>query len=249
MLFPINSMSNNSSTGTAFDWSPLGELRARELGEAAGCSELQLRFGMARFRGASQTAAAREAGYTGDGDAIRRAGYAACRSTGVQNFLELAAVDKPESTTITDREIDAKVAKLIRSSDSNVALKAMEQHTKREVARKEAAESSTDIDVWAECSAMCTDMPVSGVGAGLAMGVWVNGGGNLINFPLIAEAAPIVSKKWPEDCARWLEKHSEHSRPFLKEMAVGPLLEGDALVAACRAKRGSVKPKVSSNAS
>jgi len=28
---------------------------------------------------------------------------------------------------------------------------------------------------------------VSGVGAGLAMGVWVNGGGNLINFPLIAE--------------------------------------------------------------
>ena len=33
------------------------------------------------------------------------------------------------------------------------------------------------------------------------MGVWVNGGGSLINFPLIKEAAPIVSRKWPEDWA------------------------------------------------
>jgi hypothetical protein len=119
--FPINSMSSTPTTDTAFDWSPLGEQRARELGEAAGCSELQLRYGVARLQGASQTAAARIAGYEGSGDALRRAGYAACRSTGVQNFLELAAIHMPESAAISAREIDAKVAKLIRSQDKRGA--------------------------------------------------------------------------------------------------------------------------------
>jgi hypothetical protein len=137
-------MDNNPTTDTAFDWSPLGEQRARELGEAAGCTELQLRFGMSRFRGASQTAAAREAGYEGTGDSLRRAGYAAYRSTGVQAFLELAAVAMPDSVAISAREIEAKIAKLIRSSDSNVALKAMALHADREAAQKEAAAGETD---------------------------------------------------------------------------------------------------------
>src|SRR5262249_11745110 len=122
--FPINSMSNTpttSTTDTGFDWSPLGEQRARELGEAAGCTELQLKFAVARFQGASQTAAARLSGYQGTGDSLRRAGYAAYRSTAVQSFLELAAVAMPDSVAISAREIDAKIAKLIRSADSNVA--------------------------------------------------------------------------------------------------------------------------------
>src|SRR6516164_6565466 len=134
-------MSNTSTTDTAFDWSPLGEQRWRELGEAAGCSELQLRFGVARFQGASQTAAARLAGYEGAGDALRRAGYAAYRSTGVQSLLELAAINAPGDAKISDKEIDAKIAKLIRSADSNVALKAMEMHARREAAQKEAEAS------------------------------------------------------------------------------------------------------------
>jgi hypothetical protein len=223
-------------------WAPFGEARWRELAEGTGASELQLKFAAARFSGASASAAARIAGYAGDAAALRRAGYAALRSTAVQNLLELAAINAPADAKISDKEIEAKIAKLIRSADSNVSLKAMEQHSKREAAHKEAAQESPDINVWDECSAMCTDMPMSGVGAGLAMGVWVNGGGNLINFPLISEAAPIVSKKWPEDWARWLEKHSERSRQFLNEMAAGPLLEGDALVAACRAKRAKRGP-------
>ena len=126
-------MSNTPTTDT--DWCPLGEQRWRELGEAAGCTELQLRFGVARFQGASQTAAARLAGYEGSGDTLRRAGYAACRSTGVQNLLELAAIHAPESTAISEKEISAKIAKLIRSADSNVSLKAMALHADREAAK------------------------------------------------------------------------------------------------------------------
>ena len=105
-------------------WHPLGEQRWRELSEGTGASELQLKFAAARFGGASATAAARMAGYSGTADSLRRAGYAAVRSTAVQNLLELAAINAPGDAKIGDREIDAKIAKLVRSADSNVSLKA-----------------------------------------------------------------------------------------------------------------------------
>jgi hypothetical protein len=71
----------------AFDWGSLGEARWRELGESAGASELQIKFAAARFGGATATGAARLAGYSGDKDSLRRAGYAAGRSTAVATFL------------------------------------------------------------------------------------------------------------------------------------------------------------------
>src|SRR5262249_53719783 len=79
----------------SFDWGALGEARWRELGETTGASHLQLRFAVARFSGASATRAAKLAGYSGDSDALRRAGYSAVRSTAVQNLLELAAINAP----------------------------------------------------------------------------------------------------------------------------------------------------------
>src|SRR5215472_1694165 len=119
-------------------WTPLGEQRWRELAEGTGASELQIRFSAARFGGASATAAARLAGYAGDSVSLRRAGYSAVRSSAVQNLLELASVAAPGEAKISDREIDAKLARLIRSGDPNVILKAAALHAKRETARKEA---------------------------------------------------------------------------------------------------------------
>jgi hypothetical protein len=134
------------NTDSAFCWDPLGQERWRELGQAAGCSELQLRFAVAKFSGASQTAAARIAGYHGDDEALRRAGYAAARSTGVANLLELAAINAPATAAITDTEINAKLAKLIRSQDSNVSIKAMELHAKRQAALKDQKAAADDYD-------------------------------------------------------------------------------------------------------
>jgi hypothetical protein len=112
-------------------WAPFGQERWRELADGTGASELQLKFAAARFSGASASAAARIAGYAGDAAALRRAGYAALRSTAVQNLLELAAINAPADAKISDKEIEAKIAKLIRSADSNVSLKAMEQRLTR----------------------------------------------------------------------------------------------------------------------
>jgi len=107
-------------------WNPLGEQKWRELAEGTGASELQLKFAAARFGGASATEAAKLAGYAGDSDSLRRAGYSAVRSTAVQNLLELAAINAPGDAKISDKEIDAKVARLIRSGDPNVVIKAAE---------------------------------------------------------------------------------------------------------------------------
>jgi len=64
-----------------FPWNnlPGGEERWKELAEATGASTLQLRFAVLRHGGASASAAARQAGYSGDSESIRRAGYAALR--------------------------------------------------------------------------------------------------------------------------------------------------------------------------
>jgi hypothetical protein len=70
-------------------------------------------------------------------DSIRAAGYTALRSTQVQNLLELASVAAPVDTKITDREIDAKISRLIRSGDPQVVIKAAELHQKRQAALKE----------------------------------------------------------------------------------------------------------------
>jgi hypothetical protein len=199
-------MSNTPTTDTAFDWSPLGEQRWRELGEAAGCTELQLRFGVARFQGASQTAAARMSGYEGTGDAIRRSGYAACRSTGVQNLLELAAINAPESIAITEKEISAKIAKLIRSSDSAVSLKAMELHAKREVAQ---ASVVTEEELSPEDDARAILGSIYGGLLGCAamhLGVIQQYGPrlDLAAVPLFRQLAPNVRGEFPDIWARIL---------------------------------------------
>jgi hypothetical protein len=202
-------MSNSTDpTDTAFDWSPLGEQRWRELGEAAGCSELQLRFGVTRFQGASQTAAARLAGYDGDSVGMRRAGYAACRSTGVQNLLELAAINTPASAAIDGREIDAKIAKLIRSSDSNVSLKAMELHAKREAIRKEAeaaAAEETDLNPEQELALI---LDLGGIAS--APFIFKRYLSFVVATPLFKLIAPVARNRFPELWQQWRDRIAQH---------------------------------------
>ena len=115
-----------NGTTSSFDWGKLGPDKWQELAQACGTSELQTRFAAARHAGASAAVASRLAGYADSGDGgARRAGYAALRSTGVQRLLELAAIESPDEAAISDAEVDAKIARLIRCPDANVSLKAI----------------------------------------------------------------------------------------------------------------------------
>jgi hypothetical protein len=120
-----------------FSWGQLGETWWRESGETLGASEQLVRFAASRHQGASATAAARLAGITGTAVSIRQAGYRMLRTTGVSNLLSLAAAeDAGVAGGITAVEIDAKLAKMIRNPDSNVAIRAIEAHGKREATQR-----------------------------------------------------------------------------------------------------------------
>jgi hypothetical protein len=227
-----------------FDWAPFGEPRWRELAEAAGCSELQLKFAVARFGGASAASAARLAGYTGDAAQMRRSGYASVRSTGVQSLLELAAINAPADVKLSDREVDAKLTKLIRSADGNLSLKAIEVRGKRE--RERAASRDTEWEgADADLSGFLTFFGDSrGAVVAMLIGAYwdsVPKGDRLFFIqPLLDDLAPIVASEFPDVWRRLLvDATDEHTLRALGEMSQRPKKPISQIVAEARA-RGSV---------
>jgi hypothetical protein len=221
-------------------WKPLTEQKWRELAEATGASELQLKFSAARFGGATATKAAKLAGYAGDDAALRRAGYSAVRSTAVQNLLELASIHAPADARISDKEIDAKLSKMIRSADSNVSIKAMELHAKREAARKEAGSDEPELPahlaILKEARGLlgCELAGLLAVAA-LHLGIIRKHGPRLsfVALPLFAELAPNIKAEYPEiwqrilnslddDCRREAERLSLATPGDIAALAINP---------------------------
>jgi len=124
-------------------WGELGREWWENNGKACACSSEQIKFAVLRHGGSSATAAARGAGYSGTGVAMRQAGYRTLRSTGVTNLLALAtAADGLDDGAITDAEVDAKIAKLVRSADARVSIAAIEAREKQKARR--AAEAGPE---------------------------------------------------------------------------------------------------------
>jgi hypothetical protein len=170
------------------------------------------------------------AGYAGDDASLRRAGYSAVRSTAVQNLLELAAINAPGDAKISDREIDAKIAKLIRSADSNVSIKAMELHAKRETAREDAGkEEEEPFEDFVKNEARQILGSVFGgllSVASMHLGIIKQLGPrvNFVTLPLFAELAPNIKDEYPEiwlrilngldaECRAEAERFARRRRP------------------------------------
>ena len=97
-----------------------------------GLSEQQKKFCLARLRGATWTASAREAGYAGDDDQIRSAASRAAKSTKVRRFLELAAL---EGGGVADQDMDVVerrrvLSRVARGEDKGHAIRAVEVLTR-----------------------------------------------------------------------------------------------------------------------
>lgn len=126
-------MSDDNTTSCEFDWFPLGETWWREAAKQVGASERQLKFAAARYRGASQTQAAREAGYDlGDPGGTRQAGYRVARGRVVENLLALATAEKEGGTTGTVDRNEARriLTRLARGSDPSIRIRALESLAK-----------------------------------------------------------------------------------------------------------------------
>ncbi len=228
-------------TDTSFDWGSLGEARWRELGEAAGASELQLRFAALRFGGATATGAAKGAGYAGTRETIRRAGYDALRSTAVQNLLELAAINAPEDAKISEKEIDAKLAKLVRSPDANVSLKAIEGYSKREAARKEREAD----EQWNDRDALLVEF-LEGFGDSRGAVVaslwgWYSAKApksEILYFiePILRDLAPIVAADFPDVWRRLVADEPDDRRADFAKLAERPRKSIPEIIAEAKAR-------------
>jgi hypothetical protein len=134
----------------------------------------------------------------------------------------------------------------------------MELHAKREREQKaELAAHKEDIPDQDEDDAnLICAIPMAGVGAALILGSRFNRGFYRISgFKYLAEVAPIVSQKFPENWARWrarcVSPSLREELEFIDQCAAGPLLEGDALIQAVRAKapaKGAQRREASSEA-
>jgi hypothetical protein len=177
-------------------YKPFGEAKWKEFAETVQASDLQLRFSVARFNGASAAAAAKIAGYSGDHDAIRRAGYQAVRSAAVVALLDLAAVHAPAENALTDAEVDSRLARLVRSPDPLIMLKATELYDKRKARAKEAGTAPED-DGFSEWRA-CRDFLLIENGASQFMLYYrakMKALGHPANYPLLHDVHALASKE------------------------------------------------------
>jgi hypothetical protein len=218
-------------------WRPFGEAQWKEFADTVQASDLQLRFSCARFNGASAAAAAKIAGYSGDHGAIRRAGYQAVRSAAVVALLDLAAVNAPEQSALSESEVEAKVAKLVRSPDPQISLKACELFDRRKQRQRELNATKSEESAEEQMAAIITSVPESGAGAFLALSTFRSSTGNLISFPFLAEVAPVIAKNFPTEWQRWRGKERvQWALDFIDKAASGPILEDAELVAAIKRK-------------
>jgi hypothetical protein len=123
-----------------FEWGELGEKWWRENGAACRCTETQIKYACARNQGANKSRAATLAGYSGGPEALCSAGVRAEGTKGVEDLLTLAAVAEDggeKDGPATPAEIDRKLAKLIRSPDGGISLKAIEVSQRRDELRRQ----------------------------------------------------------------------------------------------------------------
>jgi hypothetical protein len=149
-----------SMSEQGFDWGALGEAWWRENGAACRATETQIKYACSRHQGANKSKAATLAGYSGSPEALRSTGVRAEGSKGVEELMILAAATEGGSADgpVTDREVDLKLTKLIRSPDGAISLKAIEARDKREANRRDRGESSEDdgFSEWRFCRTLLT---------------------------------------------------------------------------------------------
>jgi hypothetical protein len=223
-----------------FDWGELGSGWWLDAAKSIGASERHARFACCKHSGKTNTQSAREAGYgTGGEGSTRSEGYRLFRSNKVSQLLAMAVAESGGGYdgTVTKQESKSILSHLARGSDPSVRIKSIELLSKMErdeVAANAAPEPSLQDSLFGVINAL----PESAIGPALALGTFFNSVGSIVNFPWLTECAPIVAKNFPTEWGRWRSKEEGNAWAvsFLDQVANGPLLEGDELVSAVKAR-------------
>jgi hypothetical protein len=214
-----------------------------ETGATIGASERAIKFSAAKFRGASNTVAAREAGYGGNNESgARTEGYRLYRSNKVTQLLALAAAEAGGGIDGTVQPAEAKqiLSHLARGSDPSVRIKALEALSKMQEREDDAKRSEPEPTLEETLVAVIATLPMSGLGAAMAMGTWFDKAKSIATFPFLELCAPIVHQNFPTEWARFRNgvKRADMAE-YLDKCADGMVIGGDDLVSAVRAAASS----------
>jgi hypothetical protein len=242
-----------------FDWGQLTQDWWLTTAKTIGANERHAKFAAAKFRGCTNTEAARQSGFAPGGSegSIRSEGYRLARANKIVQLLSLASAECGGGIDgcVTSAEAKQILSHLARGSDPSVRIKALDSLAKMQE-RDDAASRPDEPSLEDSLYAVINALPESGLGAAFALGTFFNATGNVINFKFLSEVAPIVAKNFPTEWARFCSKHprGDWAADFLNKMAAGECLEGEALVAVVKAKMPTrfvapVKPTEEANAS
>jgi len=116
-----------------FDWGPLGEEYWRDLQAKTKASDEQTMFACCKHQGATNVGAARLAGYAGDDDTLRQAGYRAFKSNKVQAILAIAETEDtnaPIAGVMSKADRALRLSQLSKSPDPTLSIRAIESLNK-----------------------------------------------------------------------------------------------------------------------
>jgi hypothetical protein len=235
-----------SDEQTDFSWTPLGEKFWRDA--AASCthkpSEQQLRFAVCKHDDLTASDAAKRAGYVGDAERIRQAGSRANKTTAVQELLSYAFAETGtgDDGVVKNGEAKRILSRIARAGDNNAKIKSLESLAKIE--RDEAAANRRSADDAGDPVATAAQIICAlpcGTGATLAAGLWVALCGQIETFPFLRLVGPFLARTEPDEWRRW---RGTKSNPYMDEIAAGPVLGPDEIIAALKNKTSPQRARV-----
>jgi hypothetical protein len=232
-----------------FDWN--GSSLTKEwwltTGATIGASEKAIKFSVCKFMGKSNTESARLAGYGGHSEAnVRTEGYRCARSNKVVQLLSLASAEAGGGIDgcVQPQEARQILSHLARGSDPSVRIKALEALAKMQEREDDAKRSEPEPTLEETLVTVIAALPMSGLGACMAMGTWFDKARSVAVFPYLELCAPIVAQNFPSEWQRFrnAEKRSDNAE-WLDKCANGIVIGGDDLVSAVRAASSSTRHK------
>jgi hypothetical protein len=184
-------------------------------------TETQIKFACARHQGANKVRAATLAGYSGGPEALRSAGVRAEGTKAVEDLLTLAAAVEDGGSKdgpATPAEIDRKLAKLIRSPDGAISLKAIEVMARRDELRRQRGETPENDGL----SGWRFERDLLGMPNGGSAYLLLDGGINKLHLLHDTHHVVMNEEFGPEIWARFYERLSDSMRAHLDQLMADP---------------------------
>jgi hypothetical protein len=209
-------------------------------GAELGLDEFKIRFAAAiiTLGGAgnrNNSAAARLAGM----ELNRTEAFRLARSVKVRKLVDAAEEIKTgKRRPLSEDEIDARIDKMCMSPIDRDAAIGIKLRDDRKSARLRAETDEPSLPE--QFALLIATLPMSGLGAALAMGTYFNKVGDIFNFPFLELCAPIVHQNFPTEWQRFRNSVDRADMAeYLDKCADGLVIGGDDLVNAVKAAASS----------